>query len=90
MTRRDHLTSRLVLAAALAVMVVGIVILAVAASRPVSSGWFAYAPLSGTTFTAAGVHVLSTASLVGAGVVVVGLLLLAGWLGYRQGARRRS
>lgn len=68
--------------------VAGVVVLAVDAARPVSFGWFAYAPLSDTVFTADGLHVLSTASLVGA-VVVIGLLLVAACLGYRRGARRR-
>jgi heme/copper-type cytochrome/quinol oxidase subunit 1 len=89
MTRRAGLTSRLVLAVGSVLSVVGVVVLAVASARPVSFGWFAYAPLSDTTFTADGVHLFSTASLVGAVVLVIGLLVLAAWLGYRQGARRR-
>ena len=68
----------------------GVVVLGVASARPVSFGWFAYAPVSDTTFTAEGVHVFSTATLVGAVVLVVGLLGLAAWLGYRRGARRRG
>ncbi|KQO47678.1 hypothetical protein ASG28_09515 [Frigoribacterium sp. Leaf415] len=71
------------------VLVVGVVVLAIAGAQPVSFGWFAYAPLSDTTFTAEGVHVFSTASLVGAVIVVIGLLVLAAWLGYRRGVRRR-
>lgn len=69
--------------------VAGVVVLAVDAARPVSFGWFAYAPLSDTVFTTDGLHVLSTASLVGAVVVVIGLLLVSACLGYRRGARRR-
>jgi len=87
MTRRAGLTSRLVLVAGLAALVVGVVVLATAAAQPVSFGWFAYAPLSDTTFTAEGVHVFSTDSLVGAVIFVIGLLLLAAWLGYRKGVR---
>jgi len=90
MTRRADLVSRLVLGGGLAASVVGVVVLVVASARPVSFGWFAYAPLSDTTFTADGVHVFSTATLVGAVVLVVGLLVLAAWLGYRRGARRRG
>jgi hypothetical protein len=89
MTRRAGLTSRLVLGADLAVLVVGVVVLVIAAAQPVSFGWFAYAPLSDTTFTAEGVHMFSTASLVGAVIIVISVLVLAAWLGYRQGVRRR-
>jgi hypothetical protein len=89
MTRRAGLTSRLVLVAGLAALVVGVVILANAAAQPVSFGWFAHAPLSDTTFSAAGVHMFSTASLVGAVIVVISLLVLTAWLGYRQGVRRK-
>ncbi|WP_157485686.1 MULTISPECIES: hypothetical protein [unclassified Frigoribacterium] len=89
MTRHAGLTSRLVPVAGVVVLVVGVVVLAIAGAQPVSFGWFAYAPLSDTTFTAEGVHVFSTASLVGAVIVVIGLLVLAAWLGYRRGVRRR-
>jgi len=89
MTRRAGLTSRLVLVAGLAALVVGVVVLATAAAQPVSFGWFAYAPLSDTTFTAEGVHMFSTASLVGAVIVVISLLVLTAWLSYRQGVRRK-
>ena len=89
MTRRAGLTSPLVLVAGLAALVVGVVVLAIAAAQPVSFGWFAYAPLSDTTFPAEGVHMFSTASLVGAVIVVISLLVLAAWLGYRQGVRRK-
>ncbi|MBD8702768.1 hypothetical protein [Frigoribacterium sp. CFBP 13712] len=89
MTRRTGLISRLVLVAGLAALVVGVVVLAIASAQPMSFGWFAYAPLSDTTFTADGVHLFSTASLVGAVIVIVSLLVLAAWLGYRQGVRRK-
>ena len=89
MTRRIGLISRLVLVAGLAALVVGVVVLAIASAQPMSFGWFAYAPLSDTTFTAEGVHLFSTASLVGAVIVIVSLLVLAMWLGYRQGVRRK-
>ncbi|TWX40805.1 hypothetical protein ES689_05135 [Frigoribacterium sp. ACAM 257] len=87
MTRRAGLTSRLVLVAGLAALVLGVVVLAIAAAQPVSFGWFAYAPLSETTFAAEGVRVFSTASLAGAVITVISLLVLAAWLGYRQGVR---
>jgi len=89
MMRRTGLISRLVLVAGLAALVVGVVVRAIASAQPMSFGWFAYAPLSGTTFTAEGVHLFSTASLVGAVIVIVSLLVLAAWLGYRQGVRRK-
>lgn len=89
MTHRVGLASRLVLVAGLAALVVGVVVLATAAAQPVSFGWFAYAPLSDTTFTAEGVHMLSTPSLVGAVIVVMSLLVLTAWLSYRQGVRRK-
>jgi len=89
MMRRAGLISRLVLVAGLAALVVGVVVRAIASAQPMSFGWFAYAPLSGTTFTAEGVHLFSTASLVGAVIVIVSLLVLAAWLGYRQGVRRK-
>ena len=88
-TRRAGLSSRLVLVVGVAALAVGIVVLALAAAQPVSFGWFAYAPLSETTFTVQGVHVFSTASLVGAVIVVISLLVLAAWFGYRQGVRRK-
>ncbi|MBD8611875.1 hypothetical protein IFT77_15405 [Frigoribacterium sp. CFBP 13729] len=89
MTRRTGLISRLVLVAGLAALVVGVVVLAIASAQPMSFGWFAYAPLSDTTSTAEGVHLFSTASLLGAVIVIVSLLVLAAWLGYRRGVRRK-
>jgi heme/copper-type cytochrome/quinol oxidase subunit 1 len=89
MTRRAGLSSRLVLAVGSALSIVGVVVLAVDSARPVSFGWFAYAPLSDTTFRAEGLHLFSTASLVGAGVLVIGLLVLSAWLGYRRVVHRR-
>lgn len=59
-----------------ALVLVGVALLAVAAwvaSRPTSSGWFAYAPLSGTTFVPRGAYPLGTAALLaGAGALLVG------------------
>lgn len=74
--------------------VAGVVVLVVATvqatSEPASFGWFAYAPLSDTTFVADGLHLVSTTSLVGAGLLVVGLLALSAWFGYRLGTRGRD
>jgi hypothetical protein len=83
-TRRAGLTSRYVLVAGLAALAVGVVVLDLAAAQPVSSGWFAFAPWSDTTFTTEGVHRLSTASLVGTVIVIISMLVLAAWLDYRQ------
>lgn len=87
--RRSVLTPRLVLGAGLAAVIVGVVVFVAAAAQPVSFSGFAYAPVSDATFSVRGVHVFSTVSLVGAVVFVFGLLVLAGWLGYRQGVRRK-
>ncbi|MBN0039091.1 hypothetical protein JN535_02735 [Cellulosimicrobium cellulans] len=67
-------------------VLVGVTLLAVAAwvaSRPTSSGWFAYAPLSGTTFVPTGAYPLGTAALLaGAGALLVG-----GAIGFVLGRR---
>ena len=55
--------------------------------QPVTMSWFAYAPLSGETFTTPGVHVLANGTLVAAGVLAAGLVLLAFWAGLRVGRR---
>jgi hypothetical protein len=52
--------------------------------------WSAFAPLSGETFEPAPGHLVPTATLVGAGVLVVGLVVLAFALGVRVGAGRRG
>ena len=85
MSGRIRMTALLVVAA-LAV-VGGAVGLAWSLTQPVSMGWFAYAPLSGERFTTPGVHLLSTGTLFAAGVLVVGLVGLAFWVGIRVGRR---
>lgn len=50
-------------------------------------GWFAYAPLSNTTFSANGAALITQGTQVGLAVVVLGLLVLALWAGYRIGRR---
>jgi hypothetical protein len=71
-----------------ALVLVGVALLAVAAwvaSRPTPSGWFAYAPLSGTTFVPGGAYPLGTAAfLAGAGALLVG-----GAVGFVLGRRSR-
>ena len=62
--------------------------LGVGLMQPVSFGWFAYAPLSGETFSPGGVGLVSTAALVSAGVLALGVVALALWWGIRIGRRR--
>ena len=50
-------------------------------------GWFAYAPLSNTPFSANGAALITQGTQIGLAVVVVGLLLLAFWAGHRIGRR---
>lgn len=67
----------------------GIIVLLVTFSQPVSFGWFAYSPLSNTTYNLPGVHVISTAGVVGTVVLVAGLIALAFWAGLRIGGGLR-
>ena len=74
-----------------ALAVIGGAVTIVVATPPASSasfGWFAYAPLSGAVFAPEAAAVVSTASIVGAGVVALGLAAVAFWGGYRLGVRR--
>jgi heme/copper-type cytochrome/quinol oxidase subunit 1 len=72
-------------------VVIGLVLLLLPSDQA-SFGWFAYAPLSGTTFFPPG-GLLSPRSQIGMVLFVVGLVLLAfgaGWmLGQRQAASQR-
>jgi heme/copper-type cytochrome/quinol oxidase subunit 1 len=52
-------------------------------------GWFAYAPLSNTPFSANGAALITQGTQVGLAVAVVGLVLLAFWAGYRVGRKTR-
>jgi heme/copper-type cytochrome/quinol oxidase subunit 1 len=79
---------RLLLVVAALAVVAGAVTLGVGLTQPAASGWFAYAPLSGESFVPTGVNLVSTAALVSAAVLVVGLLALALWWGIRIGRRR--
>ena len=82
-------TTAILVVAALAV-VGGAVSLRWSLTQPVTMSWFAYAPLSGETFTTPGVHVLATGTLVAAGVLALGLVVLAFGAGIRWGGRRRA
>ena len=50
-------------------------------------GWFAYALLSNTTFTANGAALITQGTQVGLAIVGLGLLTIAFWAGYRIGRR---
>lgn len=54
---------------------------------PVSFGWTAYAPLSDESFSFSGMYPLTTDRAVGAGLAIVGLLLVVGVLGWVLGRR---
>ncbi|MEP6842042.1 MAG: hypothetical protein ABJA11_00890 [Pseudolysinimonas sp.] len=73
-----------ILALGLIGMIVGAILLA---SRPTASfGWTAYAPLSNTAF----VPPFATPSLyLGVALLAIGLVLVAGWIGFALGRRRR-
>ncbi|UZX04679.1 hypothetical protein F8G81_20300 [Arthrobacter sp. CDRTa11] len=59
-------------------------------NRNTSLGWFAYAPLSNQEFTGNGTAFVSQGTQIGLAVAVVGLLVLAFWVGLRIGRRSRS
>lgn len=61
-------------------------LLVVRGSAPRTFGWFAYAPLSETTFSP-GIQVLSTQMLWGLGVGAAGLVVLASSVAYSLGLR---
>ena len=65
-------------------MIAGAIVLT---RTPTSSGWTAYAPLSNTLY----VPPFVTGSFVlGAALVLLGLALVAGWVGFALGRRRAS
>lgn len=68
----------------IALLVIGVVFYAVALPQP-SFGWTAYAPLTGTTFVPTPSPNLPHYAL---GVIGAGLVLVAGWVGFRLGHRR--
>jgi heme/copper-type cytochrome/quinol oxidase subunit 1 len=71
-----------------ALVVLGLVLLGTAAwleSRPAPNGWFAYAPLSDTTYTPGGTFAPGTAVLLSG----AGALLLGGAVGFVVGRRSR-
>ncbi|WP_370531980.1 hypothetical protein [Clavibacter sp. VKM Ac-2872] len=79
---------RLLLVVATLAVVAGAVTLGVGLMQPAATGWFAYAPLSGESFVPSGVHLVSTAAIVSAGVIALGVVGLALWWGIRIGRGR--
>lgn len=90
-----RLVAALVPVLAVALMLLG-VLLVLAGTNPVgtgaaSFGWFAYAPLSNTTFLPLGdVTLLGPGGAAGIIAVIAGLVLLAFWSGYRTGRRAHN
>lgn len=56
-------------------------------NRPVSFGWTAYAPLSSTTFVPPSPQF---PGIIAIACVVLGLVLIAGWVGFRLGRQTSS
>ncbi|UIK89097.1 hypothetical protein [Arthrobacter polaris] len=71
-------------AVALVAVIAGIVLVAGAGGRA-EFGWFAYAPLSNETFISDDLVFLGPRIKAGLALMLLGLLLLAFWSGYRTG-----
>lgn len=78
-------------------LVVGLLLVATGAAVTVMGargdstfGWFAYAPLSDSVFPAAGDFVVRRLTVIGLVLLVIGLVWVAGVVGYRLAASRRS
>ena len=69
-----------------AVLIGGVVLYAASLPRP-SFGWSAYAPRTATTFVVDPGPDLVPAAM---GLIAAGLVLIAGWVGFQLGHRRRS
>jgi heme/copper-type cytochrome/quinol oxidase subunit 1 len=82
---RENLVPILAALGVLLVAVGGIAVLR--AEQEVSFGWFAYAPMSDTTFSP-GVTALRTSTLWAWASVVTGSVLLVGTIAYIAGVRR--
>ncbi|MFP7761403.1 hypothetical protein [Marisediminicola sp. LYQ85] len=84
----SRLQMRLILIFGVILTVAGLALLVVTLSQPVIFGWFGSAPLSPNVF-APGLNVYSTPQVMSAGVLIVGLLVLTFWAGFRVGSHRR-
>ena len=68
----------------------GVALALTSRSEPTDFGWFAYTPLDDPdTFPASRSYLVSRGMLYGTGLATLGLVLLAGGLGYVLGRRRR-
>lgn len=78
--------------AALVFIAAGAAVLLLAPTTVPAFGWTAYTPLSsGSDFADyARKSYLTEQHLIGAGIAVLGLIMLAGAVGYRVGSRRRT
>ncbi|PYI68226.1 hypothetical protein CVV68_07875 [Arthrobacter livingstonensis] len=74
---------------ALAAIAAGI-LMAAGAGGTGEFGWFAYAPLSGEAYVPSAVLFLGPRTYAGFASLVVGLLALAFWSGYRTGSARST
>ncbi len=72
-----------------AIVVVGIVTIVIGLSTPASIGWFAYQPLANAVFSPEDALLLSRTTVLGFGVLTLGLLALAFLVG-RHGAKREN
>lgn len=74
-----------VLAGGLGAAVLGLVLLVAAATTqpPLEFGWFAYAPLSDSVFLPGP----TAGEIFGSGLTALGLMVIAGALGYLRGRR---
>ena len=68
-----------------AAVVAGVILLSQART---SFGWFAYSPLSGTTFSPTFIN--QPLFISGIALIVLGVAAIAGWGGYRLGRRTRG
>ncbi|MFG6401203.1 hypothetical protein [Microbacterium sp. P04] len=74
-----------------ALLVAGAVTIIVGGMTPVSFGWFAYQPLSNTTYAMGGdAFVLSRTTAAGVAVFTLGLLVLSFLAGRRLGRRQAA